>query len=160
MRTAFILSILSLISSISFAGGAGTVGPGSPAALFCMGLKSESVTIKHSNGGESGLCVVDGAAVADFTLLWELKYKIPQEALTVFIEHPAAQGSTGENPSSQYCVQVGGALEIVFAKSSNKNLGLCRFSDRSAIEVETLYRGPSSPENKKLTELLLLNLKN
>lgn len=160
MSAAFVLSILSLLSSISFAGGAGTVGPGNPATIFCSGLEATSIPIKYSNGNEARLCAVGGAVVEEFTLMKELKYKVHQEALAVFAEHPHAQDFNGENASSQYCLEMGGTLEVVLDRSNDNSIDLCSFSDGSAIEVETLYRGPSSAKNKKLMKLLLISKKN
>lgn len=77
-------------------------------------------------------------------------------ALTAGLAACASQQTTGDadapmigmaNPASEYCVQLGGRLEIR-KDADGSEYGMCHLPDGSVIEEWTLFRRDHSPDSK------------
>lgn len=75
-------------------------------------------------------------------------------AVLVFKQHPAFHGCAYScDAEIQYCSQVGGSL-IVAQDSDQVTFRVCQFSDESAIELGSLFRGPKDASNRLLVQAL------
>jgi putative hemolysin len=149
MKFSHVLAIcgLSIVGTSAMAGSTSSVGPANPAAVLCLELKGELESFTDAVGNQYGICAFDNARISDWTLFLA-RNGHNQQAVNAFLAHPAlinssnGNGSIGmPNPSSQYCLQVGG--ENVSAFSSEGEWGMCEFPDGSAIDGWTLFRGPT-----------------
>ena len=124
---------------------------GNPASQFCAD-QGGVIKIYKSNDGEVGYCNLKDALVEEWTLYRAVKLSTAQKALAVYLSHPAKSGGRVGNPASGYCAQVGGANKMV--TSPLGEIGVCEFSDHSAIDEWTLFNGPAAKSNSALNELL------
>lgn len=148
------LAICLLLSNSALAGGSSSSGPGHPALKVCHALQGHSNRYSTSFG-EDFYCQFDRAIISSMTLWYSLTAK-SEKAVTVFLRHPNVQIRFQGNPASQYCVAVGGRLEIAQVVGGNE-IGMCVFEDKghfSSIEEWTLYRGPADPGNIRLMNIL------
>jgi putative hemolysin len=135
-------------------GGIDGAGFPNPTGDYCKSV--QGVPINLSKG--ISLCNVGGALIEQWTLY---RFKMPtikrnSTAIQSFLsdeERHIDIGNGGANPSSQYCIQKGGTINILTDRAGNQT-GICHFEDQSGIEEWTLFRGPNDPKNADLKKLL------
>lgn len=144
---------LLLVSSVALAenGGSGTVGVGNPAAELCEKLKGKS-EIFNSARGQLGLCEFGAGQVEEWTL-WRNRAGTSQLAIDAFFNPMVRPAWNGGNPASEYCEAAGGTSTLIEHIDGGHD-GLCQFSDNSAIEEWTLFRGAKDPTNRLLVKKL------
>jgi putative hemolysin len=137
---------LAFVGNSAMAGSTSSVGPANPAAVLCVALQGALETLADETGNQFGMCAIDNGRIGDWTL-WYFRNGQEVHAASAFLVHPPFRptsdvngGVIMPNPSSQYCVQVGG--ENVSLYSPGGESGMCRFSDGSTIDGWTLFLGP------------------
>ncbi len=128
MKRRFIVSGLGSLALFFALEGAALAIP-NPSSVFCKERGGTSVIVSASPGaGQSSLCLFsDGAAIEEWTLFY-LQTEVSQAA-----EAFKAGGS---------CAEKGGTIkEVTATLDAKKTYRLCRFSDRSTIDVQTLEGG-------------------
>ncbi|RZA06953.1 MAG: DUF333 domain-containing protein [Proteobacteria bacterium] len=136
----------------ALAGGSSTVGPGSPAAIFCLAEGGTLQTV-NSPRGQSGLCTFgERGSISDWTFFREKNGRGEQAVEAFFRPLPMRVGPLG-NPSATFCESQNGKIEIVKTREGSE-LGLCTFADNSSIEAWTLLRGPTHAANAALVNVL------
>ncbi len=167
-KIAFASVILALNSS-AFGGSTASSGVPNPATQNCLELGGISETYSNQ-AGQIGICSIAGAQVDEWTLFHAvLSPSDEQQAIKAYFfnrDQPSPPGpfmaattidrSRGigmPNPASVYCKYLGGTTNTVKDIRGNE-MGLCKFSDNSAISEWTLFRGYKDVSNAKLTSIL------
>ena len=116
-----------------------------------MDSGGESLMVRATEG-QIGVCKLDRGEIEEWTL-FRSSINMEQLAVKVYLAHPHIKAQkTLPNPASIYCHQVGGSSLPVGGPQGS--FGLCYFPDKSAIEEWTLFNGPDSNGNERLTSLL------
>lgn len=116
-------------------------GIADPASVNCE-EKGGKVEVYDGKNGQVGFCRLgDQAAIAEWTLFRGGKTK----AIQAFKKHASPKGGAKE-----YCAQAGGRI-VEFTRGKTR-LSACKFPDKSAMDIDTLFEGPA--RRPKLAELL------
>ncbi|MGE0174647.1 MAG: hypothetical protein AB7T49_17775 [Oligoflexales bacterium] len=144
-----------LISTSLYAREGGVDGGGLPdhALMFCF--DKGGIPERHTmNGIKESYCHVDNAYIGAWPLYFFLQGSLPDspKAIAYFL-HPTLSGKENSDTPEAFCIRLDGKVVQV---DGNLHLPLfCEFSDRSQIDVVTLFLGPDSPSVERLTKLLL-----
>lgn len=149
----FALSTFTLLSALpAFAGGSSTVGPGNPAAYFCLNAGGALESVNY-RAGQDALCRFgDRAAIPQWTF-FRAKDEPGELAVRTFFDPKPAKVNAMGNPASLYCRAQGGKTEIARLEDGSE-IGICKFSDNSGIEEWTLFRGVNDASNAELVKAL------
>jgi putative hemolysin len=160
-RVAISLAMLAVSAPAAMAGSSSSGGVPNPASAWCEGNGGKLALI-DSELGTIGVCTLDRAIVEEWTFyratgsngttLATEAFARRLHLLDLFSAESLAQLP---NPASVYCGKVGGNVEIL--RTSEGEVGFCKFSDNSMIEEWTLFRGPAAEGNEKLAHLLGLH---
>jgi putative hemolysin len=82
-----------------------------------------------------------------------------QQNLTQNVTTNVSTNATLANPASVYCIQNGGASQIITAADGSQG-GLCVFPNGSQCEEWAYYRGECSPTNQTVAQNLSANVSN
>lgn len=144
MKLKFLVAPLVLFSTFS------AFARPNPAVVKCQEESGVIINVRTPLG-EMGLCVFETAMIDQWTLFRELSKK-PQLAVQAYRDR-VAKSPTSDVTAKSYCTSVAlGEYEDVTYKT--KIMGLCKFSDKSRIEVETLFNGPTASGHEHFNEVI------
>lgn len=105
-----------------------------PAADYCVKHDGSYEIQTDENGGQLGLCTFPNGQVCEEWKFFRGECK-PDNMLNM------------PNPASEYCLDIGGKLEIRQDKNGNE-VGVCKFPNKVECDEWLLFRGECQPGNQ------------